>query len=73
MTKKLRLSLDALEVESFTVVRDGDVRGTVAGHATELATCATCYQTCGNTCQAWCRTDFGPNCPTQKLTGPCGC
>lgn len=66
MTKKLRLSVEDLTVESFTSVPDDGQRGTVAGYATEL-------DTCGGSCFAWCRTEAGPNCPTQKLTGPCGC
>jgi hypothetical protein len=84
MRKKLRLSLDTLEVESFTAMPDRAQRGTVGGYATELATCddATCEATCDdytcfNSCQGQgtcvgCGTNFGPNCATQKQTGPCG-
>jgi hypothetical protein len=65
MTKKLRLSLDALEVESFAAVPYDDQYGTVAGYSG--ATCTLCGSTC-----VGCGTNVGPNCPTQKKTGPCG-
>jgi hypothetical protein len=68
MMKKLTLSLDALKVESFAALPDFEERGTVAGHAvSELGTCTLCGPTC-----VGCNTNFGPNCPTQKRTGPCG-
>jgi hypothetical protein len=71
--KKLKLSLDALNVESFSAVADGGDRGTVAGYITAIEdTCDTDVTLCDGTCVG-CRTNFGPNCPTQKLTGPCGC
>jgi hypothetical protein len=75
MARKLKLSLDALEVESFDALPDGDLRGTVAGHDSESETCPSEYETCTlceGTCVG-CRTNAGPNCPTRKLTGPCSC
>ena len=68
--KKLRLELDALEVESFDVARAGPSTGTVHGHITATQcntspdrTCAG-YLTCAfNSCDGWCTagncTDYG--------------
>src|SRR5688572_26990042 len=68
--KKLRLELDALEVESFDVARTEPSTGTVHGHATATQcntspdrTCAG-YQTCDyKSCDGWCSvggcTDYG--------------
>lgn len=68
MTKKLRLSLDALKVESFAALEECEQRGTVAGHAvSDLGTCTLCGPTC-----VGCNTNFGPNCETQKRTAICG-
>jgi len=80
MTKKLRLSLDSLEVESFAAIPEGNRHGTVAGYGTNNDSCApescdpSLYETCtycGGTCVG-CATNNGPNCATQKLTYPCG-
>ena len=72
MTKKLRLSLEALQVESFAAVANDDQRGTVAGHGHVSeglgGTCTICG---GGTCVV-CGTHAGPNCDTQKQTSPCG-
>jgi hypothetical protein len=57
--KKLRL--EEIRVESFETDAAMDERGTVDAHA-ELF----------NTGPIKCGTNFGPNCPTQKLTGICG-
>jgi hypothetical protein len=63
--KKLRLELDALEVESFEVARTEPPTGTVHGHNTATQcntspdrTCAE-QMTCGpNTCIQWCTLAF---------------
>lgn len=50
--KKLRLTLDALTVESFAAEMQAEERGTVAGHdATEINTCDTCFNSCAGTCR----------------------
>ncbi len=48
--KKLRLELDELQVESFTIDRGEDERGTVEGHIS--ARCSAGDRTCngGDTC-----------------------
>ncbi|HEX8692825.1 MAG TPA: hypothetical protein VF746_10420 [Longimicrobium sp.] len=70
---KLRLDLDALEVESFEALCEGlHVPGTVkanqdagdrAGDAADDARDAATYTpSCGKTACATCYTCFGPNC-----------
>ncbi|HEX2077137.1 MAG TPA: hypothetical protein VHG08_05495 [Longimicrobium sp.] len=50
--KKLKLDVEAVEVESFpTQDEDGSRRGTVLGHSdTETQYQHTCWETCPNTC-----------------------
>jgi len=68
MRKKLRLTLDALTVESFVAVEKTEGRGTVAAYIVTEAdegctgpdtNCTgfanTCYVTCGNSCGGTCR------------------
>jgi hypothetical protein len=58
--KKLRL--EEVRVESFVAGSGMDERGTVNAHGMLLGTGPL-------KCP---RTDFGPNCDTDKQTGPCG-
>ena len=67
MRKKLRLTLDALAVESFVALEKTEPRGTVAGYyvtnpddgctgpdivCTGFNTCEqTCFESCGGTCR----------------------
>lgn len=56
--KKIKLDLDALSVETFSVEAAPPARGTVAGHAdTEDVTCGTCRGfSCGDgnsACVCW--------------------
>jgi hypothetical protein len=69
--KKLRLELDALEVESFEVARTGSSTGTVHGHNTKTQchtspdrTCAG-YPTCGpfTACDTVC--NYTQTCETE--------
>jgi hypothetical protein len=46
--KKLKLSVEDLSVESFSVSEARDVRGTVLGHDSEAGTCN--YSNCARTC-----------------------
>ncbi len=67
MRKKLRLTLDALTVESFVAVEGTQERGTVAGYVTDAdegctgpdTACTglndTCYITCGKSCGGTCK------------------
>ena len=56
--KKLKLDVDAVDVESFpTLDESGTQRGTVLGHTEPNHTCTivsqydyTCHATCANTC-----------------------
>lgn len=62
--KKLALIVEDLKVESFDIVTEPDMRGTVKGHDSfedETATCQnTCEYSCYGTCYASCRgTCFG--------------
>ena len=63
--KKLTLSLDALEVQSFTTSEGARIRGTV--RAEQDCTCYTCTcpdcHTCAETCPATCwNTCDDPSC-----------
>jgi hypothetical protein len=46
--KQLKLSVEDLSVESFSVTETRDVRGTVLGHDSEAGTCN--YSNCAQTC-----------------------
>ena len=62
--KKLSLELDQLAVESFAILSEDEVRGTVAGQnepeytascgGTCVDTCVSCVNTCQNTCAQSC-------------------
>ena len=75
--RKLKLSLDALEVDSFHAVGAGDGRGTVVGHTGTQYYDESCFGTCVGmctrdgtcgefTCAASC------NCGSQTCTCPPG-
>lgn len=50
--RKLKLSLDTLQVESFAATGNEPARGTVPGHAfTEYAD-ESCFESCNGTCPA---------------------
>jgi len=82
--RKLRLSMEALQVESFHVVEPETPRGTVAGLSGEWIdscglgcsrddtvcnTCpASCNGTCYNSCGASCAGTCNASCPAS-----CGC
>ncbi len=83
--KKLKLSLDDLEVESFeTTPEIADTKGTVVGYgggtawgetcvASECGSCGgTCFETCGNTCGGTCGRSCGGSCVNTCL-GTCLC
>jgi hypothetical protein len=77
MRKKLRLTLDALTVESFVAVAETEERGTVAGYVTSPdegctgpdTACTglndTCYETCLKSC--------GGTCKWQTCNAPWAC
>jgi hypothetical protein len=62
MMNPQKLKLEEVQVESFETGSTGLWQGTVEGHEVLLGTGPI-----------KCGTQFGPNCPTQKATGPCGC
>lgn len=85
--KKLSLSLDDLEVDSFQTAGDGQGEGTVFGKEdctcptacscpgcpTCDATCPeTCEQTCNNTCWATCGITCGQDTCAYQLNPPKG-
>ncbi|HEX8906721.1 MAG TPA: hypothetical protein VF771_17860 [Longimicrobiaceae bacterium] len=53
MTKKLRLELDEITVDSFELSAE-EGRGTVRGHYCACCCCDPCCCTCCDTCQATC-------------------
>ena len=53
MSKKLRLELDDIRVDSFELATEQG-RGTVRGHVCAVCCCDPCCCTCCNTCQATC-------------------
>ncbi|HEX8246033.1 MAG TPA: hypothetical protein VF541_21135 [Longimicrobium sp.] len=62
--KKLKLQLDALEVESFEVAKQTAEGGTVRGHDSSSSArlgcmdgCVSCYDTCNATCEYTCMCD----------------
>jgi len=69
MTKKLKLTLDSLTVESFVAVKETGERGTVVGHyvtdpndgctgpETDCTGFNTCQGTCFNSCPGSCKID----------------
>jgi hypothetical protein len=75
--KKLKLNLDQLAVDSFTIDHRETGRGTVAGHATNTCITARCLNTnlctgqggnapsCDGTCYATCG---DVNCASMDLT-----
>lgn len=60
--KKLKLDMDALQVDTFTTADSGTGRGTVRGHVT-LLHCSTQCDTEGNTCDGGhtCNAEFSCN------------
>jgi hypothetical protein len=87
--RKLALSLDALEVQSFATADSAPGRGTVHGEQCTCPTactcpgCNTCDQTCPETCwntcddascgASWCRVTCGETCGNTCYTGFCIC
>lgn len=86
--KKLSLSLDALEVQSFSTSEGTAVRGTVRAEqdctcytctCPDCHTCAeTCPQTCWESCNGTCQTECGgpscwETCEMTCYTGRCIC
>jgi hypothetical protein len=81
--KKLKLSLDALEVQSFTTASGAPRRGTV--HGEQQCTCytctcpncetcnATCPETCGYSCDGtYCKTmELYPSCDYETCAASC--
>jgi hypothetical protein len=87
--KKLSLSLDAPEVQSFTTWEAAQTRGTVRGEQQPPCTCytctcpgcptcdatcpETCWETCNGTCQTECGQSCGETCQRTCYTGRCIC
>lgn len=69
--RKLKLSLDALQVESFTPSADEAARGTVPAHAfTEYAD-ESCFASCNGGCSNSCGGGCGTNTAWQSCYGSC--
>lgn len=69
--RKLTLSLDALQVESFHATTEGAVRGTVPAHAfTEYAD-ESCFASCNGNCSGSCGGGCGTNTAWQSCYGSC--
>ena len=63
--RKIKLDIDALEVDSFETKPAAVERGTVRGHATQYGSCqGSCVASCGGpTCESPCQVE-----PTFYLT-----
>lgn len=63
--RKIKLDIDALEVDSFETRPAEGSRGTIRGHATQYGSCqGSCVQSCGGpTCEPPCQVE-----PTMYLT-----
>lgn len=75
--RKLKLSLDALQVESFHATDAEGRRGTVPGHAwTEYAD-ESCFGTCNGGCTGWVSCyggcGSGATCGATCNYNTCGC
>jgi hypothetical protein len=80
--RKLKLTVDQLQVDSFHAVDAEPERGTVAGYS-EPWECVSPYGSCEryctqetcNTCQASCYGTCGGTCPNtgDTCSGTCGC
>jgi hypothetical protein len=51
--RKLKLSLDALQVDSFTASADEAERGTVPGHSFTQYADESCFESCNGGCTAY--------------------
>lgn len=79
--RKLKLSMDALQVESFHAENPDPERGTVAGYSNPeecVSPNGTCEKYCTdwscNTCQGSCNGTCGTCAPTgDTCLGTCGC
>jgi hypothetical protein len=73
---KLKLNLEALQVDSFEITDDGKARrGTVRGHAdyTHPAVCDTAMDCSYNTCASYCQTACGTCYETCERTCEMSC
>ncbi len=74
--KKIKLELESLTVETFSVEPGGSAprAGTVEAHADTEAGVETCDATCPNTCHFSCEYGFN-SCPCYPVyeTESCGC
>ena len=67
MTRKLKLSLDDLSVESFHITRPDVQEGTVRAHDSGQWD-LSCGDSCGGTCAGSC--DFSCACAPSAMDGP---
>lgn len=51
--RKLKLSIEALQVESFQATGPEAPRGTVAGHAVTIYDDESCFESCNGGCTAY--------------------
>jgi hypothetical protein len=76
--RKLKLSIEALQVESFHAVESGSGRGTVPGHNwTEYAD-ESCFESCNGSCNQTCPLSCYGGCGSGASCGgtcyaSCGC
>lgn len=72
--KKVRLDLDAIQVDSFETNGGGGQRGTVRGHYCPCCCCDPCVCTCCDTCQATCAASCNGSCDScyDSCYGTCG-
>lgn len=70
--RKIRLDLNALDIESFDTSSVLRAKGTMVGH--ELSANTQCMQeTCANTCHVtWCQNTCAGTCEPTQWGGGCG-
>lgn len=73
---KLKLSLDALQVDSFHATAEQSARGTVPGHSWTQYADESCFQSCNGGCTGWasCHGGCGSgNTCYASCNGTCNC
>lgn len=69
--RKLKLSLDTLQVESFHAAADEPARGTVAAHNPTVYADESCFESCNGGCSNSCGGGCGTNTAWQSCYGSC--
>lgn len=72
--RKLKLSLDDLQVDSFHATSGSSTRGTVPGHSWTQYADESCFQSCNGSCNQTCPASCYGGCGSGATCGAsCGC